>query len=365
MSRSKKMGSTSLAKKISVGLVGAATVISLAACGASGESNPAGDPGGSTVVVGTWGGDYQKFLEEFVSPALAKESGAPRAVYATGNDTARLAKLRAEKDGKAGTMDVVALSIIEMQQAAEAGLLEEIDTSKVPNLKNADEKLTNPYWVPHIYSPSIILYNSDKVSPAPTSYSDLWDEKYAGKIGIQAPQSQDFFHAAATLELGENATTDLMSGLPRLEELAPNTQVFASQEQLGAAMMSGQIWMTLNWKARAYQWIETSDTPLAAAVPTEGTYSTQFVMAIPKNAPHKDAAYEYLNALLDPEAQLGFSTSMGYLPAATNSGMSSDLKERLGVPASDEHLVQALDIADIAKNYGDVVEAWEQKIVNR
>lgn len=362
MSLSKKIGSASLAKKFGVGLVGAVTVISMTACGGP---NPAGAQMDSSVVVGTWGGDYQKYLEEYVSAALAQEAGAPEVVYATGNDTARLAKLRAEKGGEKGTVDIVALSIIEMQQAVTAGLLEELDTSKIPNLENVDEKLKNPYWVPHIYSPNVIIYNTDKVSPAPTSYRDLWDEKYAGKIGIQAPQSQDFFHAAATLAQGENATSDLMSGLPLLQELAPNTQVFGSQEQLGSALMSGQVWMTLNWKARAYQWIETSDAPLAAVVPEEGTYSTQFVMAIPKNAPNKEGAYQYLDALLDPDAQLGFSTNMGYLPAVTNSGMSEDLRERLGVPASDEGLVQALDIADIAESYGEVVKVWEQKIINR
>ncbi|MCW4456839.1 PotD/PotF family extracellular solute-binding protein [Microbacterium sp. MPKO10] len=338
------------------------TVVSMAtAC--SGSSHGAQDE--STVVVGTWGGDYQKYLEQFVDPALAEQGGSPDAVYATGNDTARLAKLRAEKNSADGSMDVVALSIIEMQQAADAGLLEKLDTSKVPNLANVDEKLKNPYWVPHIYSPNVIIYNTDEVATAPTSYEDLWDEKYAGKIGIQAPQSQDFFHAAATLAQGKNATSDFMSGLPLLKELAPNTQVFASQEQLGAALMSGQVWMTLNWKARAYQWIEASDAPLAVSVPKEGTYATQFEMAIPKNAPNKEAAYAYLNALLDPDAQLGFATSMGYLPSVLNSGMSDKLREQLGVPREDEVLVEALDIADIADNYGDVVSAWNQEIINR
>lgn len=356
MSRSKAMG---------IAILSFTAALALTGCGSSGAPNPAGAAGGSTVVVGTWGGDYQKFLKEFVGPELAQEKDAPKVVFATSDDVSRLAKLRAEKDGDVGTMDVVALNHIQMQQAVQDGTLEKIDASKISNLENVPQEMTNPYWVPQISSPSVIVYNKDKVSPAPTSYEDLWDEKYAGKIGIQAPQAQDFFHAAASLALGENASSNFMAGLPLLEKLAPHTQVFSSQEQLGAALMSGQVWMTLNWKARAYQWIETSDTPLGAAVPKEGTYSTQFVMGIPKNAPNKEAAYSYLNAMLAPQAQLDFGTNMGYLPAATNSGMSAELMERLGVAESDSDLIGTLDVDDVAANYSEIVDAWEQKIVNR
>lgn len=360
----------SVSRKLGVSVLGLAAIMVMTGCGGSGKPNPAGAPGGggadaSTIVVGSWGGDYQAFLKEFVGPALQKEENAPEVVFATADNDARLAKLRAEQNGDKGTMDVVALGDIQMAQAVQGGLLEKLDESKIPNLKYLKEGMRNPYWVSQIYSPSIIIYNKDKVSPAPTSYNDLWDEKYAGKIGIQVPQPEDYFHAAATLALGQNATTDLMAGLPLLEKLAPATKVFSSQEQLGEALMSGQVWMALDWKARAYQWIETSETPLAAAVPKEGTFSTAFVMGIPKNAPHKDAAYKYLNAILAPNAQLQFGKNMGYLPTVTNSGIPRELADRLGVAKSDEHLVEQLDVVDIAKNYNEEVTAWQQKIINR
>jgi putative spermidine/putrescine transport system substrate-binding protein len=229
---------------VSLVLVGAVT-----ACG-GGDANPAGPPGGSKVVVGSWGGDYENFQKQFVVPELQKGSAAPKVVFDTADQVARKTKLRTQKGSKTGTLDVVELSDVDMQTMVQAGIMEKLDTSKIPNLRHVKDKLKNPYWIPHIYSPSVIVYNKDKVKPAPTSYADLWDKKYAGKIGIQTVQWTDYFHAAATLQQGHPPTGNWEVGVGKLKQLAPRTQVFSSQEQLGNGLMSGQVWMAVEWGAR-------------------------------------------------------------------------------------------------------------------
>jgi putative spermidine/putrescine transport system substrate-binding protein len=349
---------------------GLAALVGVAGCGsggsssAGGNSNPAGMPGGSKVVVGSWGGDYENFQKQFVIPELDKQQGAPQVVFATADQVARKTKLRAQKSSPTGTLDVVELSDVDMQTMVQAGIMEKLDASKIPNLKYVKDKLKNPYWIPHIYSPSVIVYNKDKVNPAPTSYQDLWDPKYSGKIGIQTIQWTDWFHAAATLALGHTPTDNWDAGVGKLKKLAPHTQVFSSQEQLGNGLMSGQVWMTLDWRARAYQWSHSSDTPLAIAVPKEGTFATAFTVGIPKNAPHKEAAYQYLNAMLAPKAQREFAKHMGYQPTVTNSGISKELLAELGIPADKEKLVKPVDIDYVASHTGDWHTTWQQEVVN-
>jgi putative spermidine/putrescine transport system substrate-binding protein len=359
-----------MSRSSTIGIAGAAlvAVVALAGCGSGGAANPAGPPGGGggggRVVVGSWGGDYENFQKQFVIPALSKESGAPQVVFDTADQVARETKLRAQKSSKKGTMDVVELSDVDMQTMVQAGIMEKLDTSKIPNLKYVQDKLKNPYWIPHIYSPSVIVYNKDKVKPAPTSYQDLWNPKYRGKIGIQTIQWTDFFHAAATVQLGHLPTDNWDVGVDKLKQLAPNTQVFSSQEQLGNGLMSGQVWMTLDWRARAYQWSQSSKTPLGIAVPKEGTFATVFVAGVPKNAPDKEAAYQYLNAMLAPSAQKNFAQHMGYQPTVTNSGLSQQMQDKLGIPADQESLVKPIDTDYVASNTGKWQKVWQQQVIN-
>jgi putative spermidine/putrescine transport system substrate-binding protein len=314
--------------------------------------------------VGSWGGDYENFQKQFVVPELTKGSGAPQVVFDTADQVARKTKLRTQKGSKTGTLDVVELSDVDMQTMVQAGIMEKLDTSKIPNLRHVKDKLKNPYWIPHIYSPSVIVYNKDKVKPAPTSYADLWDKKYAGKIGIQTIQWTDYFHAAATLQLGHPPTDNWDAGVGKLKQLAPRTQVFSSQEQLGNGLMSGQVWMALDWRARAYQWSQASNTPLGIAVPEEGTFATAFTAGIPKNAPHKAAAYQYLNAMLAPSAQKQFAKQMGYQPTIDNSGISKATMRELGVPPEKEQLVKPINIDYVAKHIGDWQKTWQQTVIN-
>lgn len=314
--------------------------------------------------MGSWGGDYENFQKQYVVPELSKDSGSTNVVFATADQTARETKLRAEKSSSTGTMDVVDLSDVDMQTMVQAGIMEKLDTSKIPNLKNVRDKLKNPYWIPHIYSPSVIVYNKDKVKPAPTSYKDLWDAKYKGKIGIQTIQWFDFFHAAATVKLGKTPTNNWDAGESELKRLAPDTQVFSSQEQLGNGLMSGQVWMTLDWRARAYQWAQSSKAPLGIAVPEDGTFATVFAAGIPKNAPNKAAAYKYLNAMLAPAAQKNFAENMGYQPTVTNSGIPPAMEAKLGIPADKEDLVKPIDLDYVASNTGKWQTFWQQDVIN-
>ncbi len=58
-------------------------------------------------------------------------------------------------------------------------------------------------------------------------------------------------------------------------------------------------------------------------------------MVMPKNAPDKEAAYKYMNALLEPSAQQGFAAHMGYLPTVDNAPLSGRVGEQLSFPRTE------------------------------
>jgi putative spermidine/putrescine transport system substrate-binding protein len=57
-----------------------------------------------------------------------------------------------------------------------------------------------PYGVPHGRGPNLLMYNTEAVTPAPTTWDDIWEggSRYAGKISIY---DSSIFIADAALHL--------------------------------------------------------------------------------------------------------------------------------------------------------------------
>ena len=53
-----------------------------------------------------------------------------------------------------------------------------------------------------------------------------------------------------------------------------------------------------------------------------------FEAAVPKNSRAKDGAWKYLNAMLDPKAQVAFADKMGYVPTVKDAKLPDDLAKR-------------------------------------
>lgn len=344
-----------------------ATTLLAAGCGTSSPPNQSGQTNGGSisgkVVVGTWGGDYEQFQQDSVLPALHKVDPNLNVVFDTGNAPPREAKLEAEKSGKS-TDDVVHFSDADAQKMIDQGLLMKLDYSKIPNTKNVVQNLTNPYWIPHIYSADGIVYNTQKITSAPDSFAAFWDPKYAGKIGVLSTDWDSWVYAAAAYTDKGNPGTNWEVGWPALKQLAGKVQVFASQEQLAQALQSGQVWITFDWKARYYQW-KNAGAPVGFALPKETTYPVIFTAGIPKNAPNPGAAYAYLNAMLAPTAQSYFAKKMGYSPTVTNSGISSTLQTAIGFSSADNKLIIPWNDDYVAKNDSAWQKEWEQYIASK
>ena len=98
----------------------------------------------------------------------------------------------AAMQGSGGTTyDMVSASSDLPQRLYDAGLLMEIDTSKLTNYPDLYEQFQRPpyitfddklYGVNFSWGPTIMLYNPEVIAEAPSSWNALLDEQYSGKI---------------------------------------------------------------------------------------------------------------------------------------------------------------------------------------
>jgi putative spermidine/putrescine transport system substrate-binding protein len=309
-------------------------------------------------VVGTWGGDYARLLRENIDDPILKPTDVS-VIQDVGDETPRYAKMVAQKMLPRGTMDIACLGAVNGYRATDAGLLEPLDETKIPNLKHVLPNLRAGAFVPHINSAQVIVYNATLVTDPPKSFADLLDPKWNGKIGMVSTVAPWVLMGASLLESG--TTTDFDKAKAFMLKLNANgLRLYPETDSLAPAFKSGEIEVGVIWLARSFMW-QNAGFPVKGQFPKEGAVLYVSGMVVPKNAPNKDAAFKYMNALLEPSAQQGFAAHMGYLPTVDNAPLSGSVGEQLAFPEPKPRLVTA-DYPVISKSMADLNDWWLKNI---
>lgn len=184
------------------------------------------------------------------------------------------------------------------------GLLQELDKSKLPNLANLDPNLSAAYGettrfiVPYQMGTQAIIYNSATVENPPTSWADLWNPDYEGRI-VSVDDSRVVIGAALlTLGYSVNDTSPehLEEAKQKLLELMPNIRVFDSDSPK-SPLIAGDVDLGIIWNGEAF--LAATEAPQFKYVfPEEGSIIFYDGMALPTTAPHPDAAYAWFNYML-------------------------------------------------------------------
>ena len=182
------------------------------------------------------------------------------------------------------------------------GLLQELDHNKLPALKNFDANYLdfsfdpgNKYTLPYQAGTDAIVVNTDTVENVPQSWADLWKPEYEGKM-VFLDDSRAVI-GACLLTLGYDVnTTDpaqLEEAKTKLAKLIPNVKLFDSDSPK-TALIAGDVDLGMTWTGEAF--LAQQENPAIQYIyPTEGAILWQDNWAMPKDAPHADAAYAWLN----------------------------------------------------------------------
>ncbi len=84
------------------------------------------------------------------------------------------------------------------------------------------------------------------------------------------------------------------------------------------------------WLARGFMW-KQAGIPVEMAIPEEGALPILFEAGVPKNSRAKESAFKYLNAMLDPQAQVAFARKMGYVPTVKDAKLPEDLAKQISL----------------------------------
>jgi spermidine/putrescine-binding protein len=188
------------------------------------------------------------------------------------------------------------------------GLLDKLDKSRLPNLKNiAPEFAKVPgdpggdFIVPYEAGTESIVYNADTVKNPPQSWKDLWESEYADRmVFVDDPR---YVIGAALLAEGKDPNTtdpnELKAIKPKLAELLKGVKLFDSDSPK-SALIAGDVDLGYVFNGEAF--LAAKENPAFKYVyPREGTFLWQDGFGLVKEAPHVDAAYAWLNYMLQPD----------------------------------------------------------------
>ncbi len=216
-------------------------------------------------------------------------------------------ELYAKLQSGAQGYDIVHPSDYIINVMIKAGMLQKLDKSRIPNLANIDPDYLKlygdriDYIAPYQVGSQGIVYNADKVPNPPKSWADLWKPEYAGKMVFVDDVRVILGMTLLTLGYSPNTTNpdELAAAQKKLAELVPNVKVFDSDSPK-TALIAGDADLGVVWNGEAF--LAKQELPSIEYIfPSEGAITFEDGFGIPVTAPHPDAAYAWMNYVLQAD----------------------------------------------------------------
>lgn len=276
----------------------------------------------------TWDGYYpQDVLDQFT-----EETGI-EVKLTTSNNEEMISKLRAT--GGAG-FDLVQPSQDRIAGAQrDYGIYKPVDMSKVeqaqfiPSMLNATAKNTEvdgePYGLPHIWGSSGLVVNTE-TAPQVRDYTDLCDASVAGKvsyrlkrptlIGFAFAMGMDPFAAYDDIA----AYKEIMGKVEaKLIDCKANVKTYwTGGDELKNLIRSGEVVAAMAWDAGGWD-LHKDNANINFVAPASGALAWVDTFALPARGRNDDAAYAFVNFVMQPEIAARITNASSYWTASTGA----------------------------------------------
>ena len=204
----------------------------------------------------------------------------------------------------AGTYDVIFPSEYMIERMIAHDMLEELDLSAMPNFANVMDRLKDPSYdpgnrfsVPYMWGTLGYLYNTEMVDEELTSWSALFDEKYAGNV-IMMNSMRDSIGLALKY-LGYSMNTRSEAELNEAKDLLIKQKQDKIQcgyllDETKDKMVGGEAAIGVVYSGDAQYAIEKNEN-LVYVVPEEGSNIWVDGMCIPKGSKNVEGAMKFID----------------------------------------------------------------------
>jgi putative spermidine/putrescine transport system substrate-binding protein len=319
------------------------------------------------IVLGSYGGTIEQFMRNVAIPAFEKETGI-QVVYVTGTALSNYSKVLATRSNP--EMDIYWSNDLTHLGGKLQGLYEKLDPSIVTNLKDVLESLRDPdgIGVPSHISTTGLQYNSkifkERGWNPPTSWFDLWDPKFKGKVALYSIgvlYSQEFL-GTMTRVLG-GSEKNIGPAIKKIKELRDTNGIVAfptSPADMDNVMVQEQAWITVNASIRTLA-LKERGSVLEYVDPKEGGVLFSVYFDVVKGSRNPVGAQRFINHMLSADMQTKAAAGLGYAPVNTKATIPEKWAKYMPT-AKTIHSFVKLDREVENRNLDEWIETWNREI---
>ena len=315
-------------KLLSAALAALLLVSTLGACGSSGGEN-------GQLVLYTW----ENMFPQEVLDGFTQETGISVTYTNFDTDETMLARLEA---AQGGDYDLVIADDYIIETAIQEGLVQELDTSRLENYGSINPvyqgQFYDPedqYTVPYGAGVQTIVYDPSLVDIEINGYADLWDASLEDNLGVIG--NFRVINGMALKVLGESYNTEDVAVIEeagqKLLELAPNIRLI-KDDNTQDDLLSGEVGAAVLYTSMVTM-AKMANPDLEVVFPEEGIGFGVMAQFIPANAPNADAAYQFIDYILQPEISAQCFEYLGYYCTNLDAEqyISEEYRDFLTLPA--------------------------------
>lgn len=347
----------------------ALSVIGLTGCGGEKESKNDAATGSKSLaelvaqekgplVVGTYGGKYDKALQEAVVKQF-KEKYKVDIIFDPGYNTSKMIS-----ESGNPSVDLAMQDDITLYQGVESSM-QKIDASLLTHKDELYDGAIDKtgYGVYLLWGRYGLVYRTDLVKEKPTSWNDLWDEQYKGKVTMNkfgASNTLQLLEISGKLNGGDNK--DLTKAWEKFGQLAANSKaVAASTANLTDMLTTGEVVIAPWWDGRAYA-LQAEGVPVDFVTPKEGAYATITELIIPKGAKNPYLAHAFIDMCIEAKAQAKLAEIIKYGPVNKNAVLDEATKKIVLSDPEDVKKLLNCDWATLAPQRIQLTNEYDRNI---
>ena len=245
--------------------------------------------------------------------------------------------------GGAGQIDIVNPYMGYIPFLAASDLIEPVDESLVPNLKDVPDVFRNDsnvivdgkrYSVPFTWGSAPMAYDPAVIKTAPDSWMDIFKPEYKGKVGMADDPIGNQMLAAILATDAKVPTMLTQDQLNQATEFLIKLkkdqvrQLAVSWGDLANAMGRSEIVITYSGGEFMKKFVADAGKKIELVYPKEGTFAWFDSFCFAKGAPSREAAHKCANQALSVEGQVALTEKnfQGIMVQAAIDKLSPELK---------------------------------------
>jgi spermidine/putrescine transport system substrate-binding protein len=302
----------------------------------------------------------------YLAPDVVEKFTAATGIKLNVSNYSSNEELLAKIQSGASGVDVAVPSDYMVAILAKSGLLEKLNSEKLPNKGQINPEFlglpfdpTNEFSLPYAWSTAGLAVNKDLVKGELKSWKQFFENKdLSGKISMLDDVREVTAAALKANGFSVNTTNseELNKAKKTLLAVKPRLKMFRTDTI--DALVNKEIAVAHAYSSDALKAVARSGGAIVYIIPEEGGTRAVDNLVIVKGAKNIDNAHAFINFVLSPESNLSLVTQMkaGPVLTATRDLLPQELKTNEGLFPSSATLSKMEALKDV----GDKTQLYDQ-----